>query len=87
MEETVRGSVSAHDAIQRVKDLFSPVIIWHLEIEGMVATQGAHVTVQTDSAAPVQIDGECAGLVPDRGRGLFGVDVRVLPSVLRVLAP
>ncbi len=60
----------------------------HLEIEGIVNVQGKHIEVWTDTAAPIQIDGEAAGLTPALdARSGHGFDARVLPGVLHVLVP
>jgi diacylglycerol kinase (ATP) len=60
----------------------------HTKLPGVVFAQASHVRVETFEPAPVQIDGEAAGL-----SGLFadspgfGFEARVLPGALNVLLP
>jgi diacylglycerol kinase family enzyme len=59
----------------------------HVHLPGAVTARGTRVDLESDRPWPHQIDGEAAGPTPELGPGRYGVGVRVLPGVLRVLVP
>jgi diacylglycerol kinase (ATP) len=59
----------------------------HMHVRGVIAAAGERIEVDADQGWPLQVDGEAAGMLPGRAGGGFGVDVRVLAGVLRVLVP
>lgn len=59
----------------------------HAHMPGVVRGRGRAIDVDVDGPRPLQIDGEAVGAAPRRPGGEFGLDIRVLPGVLRVLVP
>jgi diacylglycerol kinase family enzyme len=62
----------------------------HVHMPGVIIAHGEKIDVDVDRDWPLQIDGEAAGGVPAHTTGTaggFGIEIRVLPGVLKVLLP